>query len=126
MQSTGEKSVKAVTRIGAAAFLVPARIEQTELLDQGAGTQADVRANLEEMWRLNTLLGGLYSLTRHLNPLLQQAAQPLHIVDAGTGSGRLPIHLVRWARRHQLQLHIYPLDLSGRNLAVAQANIKSN
>ncbi|MBC8099294.1 MAG: methyltransferase domain-containing protein [Armatimonadetes bacterium] len=105
---------------------MPARFDQAELLDQGAGTEADVRANLAEMWRLNTLFGGLRSFTRYLQPRLQQAAQPLHIVDLGTGSGNLPTHLMRWAQQQHIQLQLYPFDLASRNLVIAQEQRSAN
>jgi ubiquinone/menaquinone biosynthesis C-methylase UbiE len=128
MQSTGKSINNASSSLstGPASFLVPERVDEPELLDQGAGNQADVRTNLEEMWRINVLFGGLRSLTYHLNPLLRKTTRPLRIVDVGTGSGRLPLYLMRLAQRHKLQVHIYPLDLSARNLAVAQENINSN
>jgi ubiquinone/menaquinone biosynthesis C-methylase UbiE len=109
--------------IGAASFLVPPRIDQAELLDQGEGSLEDVRANLDEMWRINQAFAGIRSLTQYLKPQLNQ---PMRIVDLGTGSGRLALHLLNWAKRHNLEMHVYPLDLSPRNLSIAQDNIQSN
>ena len=60
------------SNIGAASFLIPARKDQSELLDQNMGTMGDVRANLMEMWRINRYFGGIEALTSHLYPLLRQ------------------------------------------------------
>ena len=115
------------SKIGAPSFLIPPRIDQTELLDQGEGSLADVRANLQEMWRLNRAFAGVRSLTCHLKPQLHPQARPMRIVDLGTGSGGLALHLVSdWARENNLPVHVYPLDLSPRNLAVAQETVKSD
>lgn len=112
--------------IGLASFLVPARHDQTELLDQGEGSLEDVRANLEEMWQLNQAFAGVRSLTRYLQPQRHSHNYSMRIVDLGTGSGKLALHLMDWAKCHDLTLHVYPLDLSPRNLSVAQDNIKSH
>lgn len=98
------------------------RQTQEELLDQGVGSAADVRANLTEMWRLNRMLGGVTALTRHLFPLLARTTDPQHVVDLGTGSGELALHVVGWARAKPLDVRMWLLDVSARNLAVAQAN----
>lgn len=112
--------------IGTASFLVPSRSDQIELLDQGEGTREDVRTNLDEMWRINQAFAGLRSVTQCLNSQRHRTNQPMRIVDLGTGSGRLALHLMNWAKRRSLELYVYPLDLSSRNLSVAQDNIKAN
>lgn len=83
---------------------------------------ADVRDNLTEMWRLNRMLGGVSALTRHLFPLLARTHDPQQVVDLGTGSGELALHVAGWARVKQLDVRMWLLDVSARNLAVAQAN----
>lgn len=98
------------------------RQTQEELLDQGVGSPADVRENLTEMWRLNRILGGVSALTRHLFPLLARTREPQHVVDLGTGSGELALHVAGWARTKQLDVTMLLLDLSARNLVVAQEN----
>lgn len=98
------------------------RQTQEELLDQGVGSPADVRENLTEMWRLNRILGGVSALTRYLFPLLARTREPQHVVDLGTGSGELALHVAGWARAKQLDVTMLLLDLSARNLVVAQEN----
>jgi ubiquinone/menaquinone biosynthesis C-methylase UbiE len=111
--------------IGSASFLVPARIDQAELLDQGEGSLEDVRANFDEMWRINKAFAGVRSLTQYLNLQRHSPNQPVRIVDLGTGSGRLALYLQKWGQKHHLEIQVYPLDLSPRNLHIAQENIQS-
>jgi ubiquinone/menaquinone biosynthesis C-methylase UbiE len=111
-----------ISELGHASFLVPARKDQPELLDQNLGSPADVRSNLTEMWRLNRYFGGISALTRHLYPLLHQSLEPIRVVDLGTGSGEMAALLVRWAAQQHLPIRIGALDRSGRNLSVARDN----
>ena len=104
---------------------MPERVDAPELLDQDAGTLDDVRANLDEMWRLGAMLGGLRGLTAHLLPMIETAlanSETATVADLGTGGGRLPVYLAEWARRNRLNLQVFGLDLSARNLNIAQKN----
>src|SRR5450756_629237 len=65
------------------------RVDETEWLDQGRGSDADVDANLDEMWRINQRLGGLSALTRHLYPRLRATQAPCSVIDLGTGSAQV-------------------------------------
>ena len=115
------------TKIGAPLFLIPSRIDQAELLDQGEGSLADVRTNLQEMSRINRAFAGVRSITSHLKPEAHPDARPLRIVDLGTGSGQLAHHLVHdWARENNVQVQVYPVDLSPRNLSVARETVTSD
>ena len=98
------------------------RKDEPELLDQGIGSAADVRANLKEMWRLNRYFGGISSLTHHIYPMLQKCTEPVKIVDVGTGSGEMGSLFVDWGKQNHHQILIYALDKSGRNLVVAREN----
>lgn len=97
----------------------PPRTEETEWLDQGRGSEADVAANLEEMSRLNSWLGGLSALTRHLYPRLRAAGGPCLVLDLGTGSAKVPLAIARWAHAHQRMVTVTGIDWAERNLAVA-------
>lgn len=115
-----------INQIGARELLIPQRSDQPELLDQGAGSSADVEANLTEMWRLNRAFGGVSALTRHLFTILKRTEQPLRLVDVGTGSAEMAIYIARWASQNQRDVNMTALDISGRNLAVARKNTAVN
>ncbi|MBC8170717.1 MAG: methyltransferase domain-containing protein [Anaerolineae bacterium] len=114
-----------LAHIGAASWFMPARLDEPELLDQGIGSAADVSANLREMWQINRFFGGIQALTHYLYPRLRQRQEALCLVDLGTGSGEIPLLIARRAPRHPQSIKIYGLDLSGRNLAVAQEKVKT-
>lgn len=97
----------------------PGRIDQPEWLDLGYGTHADVERNLREMHVLNRLTGGVSALTAHLAPRVRGTAAPVQILDLGTGLGGAPLQLVRWAARQSVDLHVWAVDWSYRNLSCA-------
>lgn len=101
-------------------LLVPPRLDQEELLDQGAGTQADVRQSLDDLWRINRFLGGIPALTRHLFPRLCAVKGAVTIADIGTGSAEIPVLITRWAKRHDLQVRVVGLDFTARHLQIAR------
>jgi 2-polyprenyl-3-methyl-5-hydroxy-6-metoxy-1,4-benzoquinol methylase len=101
---------------------VPPRSTAPELLDLGMGSDLDVRENFADMWRINRYLGGMSALTRHLYPRLLAHEAVCTIADIGTGAGDIPAALVRWADAHGLNLHVWGVDSSARNLAVAKGN----
>jgi SAM-dependent methyltransferase len=112
-----------MSRIGRASGLTPVRVESSELLDEGAGTSADVAANLAEMWKLNLYLGGVHALTKYLYPRVPDSESLTTIVDLGTGSAQMLVAIARWARAHHVRIHCIGVDWAARNLAVARRNV---
>ncbi len=106
-------------------LLVPPRIEASELLDLGAGSAQDVEQNFADLWRINAYLGGLRAITAHLYPRLRQQKTPLNVIDIGSGSADIALQISQWSRRNQIDLRIWALDLSARNLAVAHRHTTS-
>jgi 2-polyprenyl-3-methyl-5-hydroxy-6-metoxy-1,4-benzoquinol methylase len=100
-------------------FLAPPRAEAQELLDMGAGTIQDVKANFADLWRINRYLGGFRAITTHLYPRLLAQSGALKITDVGTGSGDAAATIRQWADQRNIKLDCYGLDLSGRNLSIA-------
>ena len=99
-------------------LFVPRRTDTPELLDLGVGTDADVKANFADLWRINRYLGGLSALTQHVYPrLLKHEGSPT-LVDIGTGSGDIGAVIINWAHKHRIDLKLWGLDLSARNLAL--------
>ena len=103
-------------------LLVPPRVDSTELLDLGMGTDADVKANFADMWRINRYLGGVQAITRHLYARLLAQAGTTTLVDIGSGSGDIAGVIRRWASQHQLDLNLWGLDLSARNLLLTRSH----
>jgi methyltransferase family protein len=101
-------------------LLVPPRMDSQELLDLGAGSIQDVKANFADLWRINRYLGGLRAVTQHLYPRLQRSKERQLVVDIGTGSADIPAAIGRWASNRQIDLRLWGLDLSARHLALAQ------
>lgn len=124
---TNRNNTPSTPRIGDASFLVPARRDEPELLDLGEGTPAEVRASLYEVWRMNRLFGGVRALNLHLLPRLRQAstphADPVTVVDIGTGAAHYPAFLLRWAAKTGVQLRVYGLDCAPRNLEIAREQV---
>src|SRR6266852_850189 len=86
VQSIASSSHATIVLMSAIRLPQVPRVEEAEWLDQGRGSDADVAANLDEMWRLNRWLGGMSALTRHLYPRLRSSPGPCTVLDLGTGS----------------------------------------
>jgi 2-polyprenyl-3-methyl-5-hydroxy-6-metoxy-1,4-benzoquinol methylase len=100
---------------------MPARVDAPELLDMGVGTPDDVRDSLADLWRINRWMGGLDAITHYLYPRLIKSGGT--ILDIGTGSAQIPAAVARWSAARDLPVRILAVDLSARNLCVAQAHI---
>lgn len=119
MDSHQPNNQHAVIQIGKAQFLVPVRLEQIELLDQGIGTLHDVRQNLYEMWYMNKLFGGVRAVTQRLYTRLLKNKTPMWVADLGIGSGRLGREISDWASQNRIDVNMLLIDISSRHLAVA-------
>ena len=101
-------------------WLVPPRTNNDELLDLGVGTDEDVKANFADLGRINRYLGGLQAITQHLYPALLAQAGTTTLVDIGTGSGDIGLVITRWAQQQQIDLKVWGIDLSARNLVLTR------
>jgi SAM-dependent methyltransferase len=102
-------------------MFAPPQLNREELLDEGAGTLAEVRRSLRDIERINTFLGGAKPVCDATWHLLETAhMKSATIVDVGTGSADIPRRLVRGASRRNLKVQVVGLDLSTRHLRVAR------
>ncbi len=97
-------------------WFMPPRIDRPELLDMGHGTPSEVRRSLDDLRRINTWLGGTWSITRHLFPRLRASTGPATVLDVGAGSGEIAGHVAAWAARNQLDVRVIPLDITTKHL----------
>jgi hypothetical protein len=105
---------------------MPARIDTPELLDMDGGSDEDVKANFADMWRINRYLGGVQALTQHLYPRLLAQEGTTTLVDIGTGAGDIGAVISEWACRRGLNLNLWGLDLSARNLRLTRLLANAN
>jgi 2-polyprenyl-3-methyl-5-hydroxy-6-metoxy-1,4-benzoquinol methylase len=106
--------------VGRANWITPPRVDAPELLDMGVGEPADVAQSLADLWRINRFLGGVHSITTHLYPRLLAASGQVTCIDIGAGSGELAASVALGARRRGVDLRMIVVDLSARNLSLAQ------
>ena len=114
-------SIKRSGFFALSSMFVPPRIDSAELLDMGVGTDEDVKANFVDLWRINRYLGGLQAITRHLYPRLLAHVGTTTVVDIGTGSGDIGHVIARWAQQHRIDLKLWGVDLSARNLVLTRS-----
>ena len=88
-----------------------------EVLDGPDGDPATVRATLDDIARVNVLLGGSAAAAFGLRRLLDHAAgdRALTLLDVGAGSADIALHLARRARRRGVTLQ--PLALERHPIA---------
>ncbi len=109
--------------IGRAAFLVPPRIDQPEIMDLGEGTLADVRQTLDDLWRINRLLGAAFALNREIRPRIAGVEGQVVVLDLGAGGAHYAASLDKWAARNGYDVQVIALDFAKRTLDIAQDNI---
>jgi ubiquinone/menaquinone biosynthesis C-methylase UbiE len=97
-------------------FLTPPRADAPELLDMGFGTPEDVQRSMNDLWRVNTYLGGKWTITRHLYPRL---ACGMTVVDLGAGDAQIAAAVTRWAHQNDKTITVVPLDFSRRHMTNA-------
>lgn len=100
------------------------RREEPELLDGTYHDPAELAANFRDIRRVNRLLGGISTTMRHLPALIEAvpAGQPVTILDLATGSGDIPLAILRWARQHGRDVRIIASDVDEAILGLARAH----
>jgi SAM-dependent methyltransferase len=102
-------------------LLRPERRHALELLDTPAQVSADLPANLADIRRLNRWFGGAGLVCHHIHEafltrgphsVVTPAIPVISLLDVATGSADIPLALVRWGARHDLDLRVVALDSS--------------
>lgn len=89
------------------------RSNEAELMDGSDYTPDELIENLDDLRRVNRLLGGTGALTKHLFPMIEELnGGPVRLLDVGTGSADIPAKIVRWARARGIRIEFIVLDLN--------------
>jgi 2-polyprenyl-3-methyl-5-hydroxy-6-metoxy-1,4-benzoquinol methylase len=86
---------------------------------------ADPVVLLRSLWfirTVNRLLGYTRATLQHLEKMTPdwEKGQEIHILDVATGSGDIPLAILRWADRRGLRVRITAIDLHHQTLLAAQ------
>jgi ubiquinone/menaquinone biosynthesis C-methylase UbiE len=100
------------------------RREEPELLDDQDHNRTELAENFRDIRRVNRLLGGVSTTTRHLPRLLGTIppGRPVAILDLATGSGDIPVAILHWARRRGVPIEIIASDVDEAILDLARAH----
>lgn len=87
------------------------RVTSIELLDQGLDSREELARNLDDLWRINRLLGGV-ACSRHLLErfLDRVPRRTLRVLEVGAGDGRLAAQLRRDLDRRGIAAEFVVLD----------------
>src|SRR5256885_10902944 len=94
-----------------------------ELLDAPDTIPAPTLAhNLRDIRRVNRFAGGTSVVLRHLPELLADVPRgtTVTLLDIATGSGDIPLALVRWGKRKSFDVRVLATDVSEDVLAFAR------
>lgn len=89
------------------------RRHERELMDDRSIGGTELREALGQLRWINFLLGAARPTCEGVDRLWRQAGRPtsLSLIDVGAGSGEQNRWLLRWARRHGIDLQITLLDI---------------
>jgi 2-polyprenyl-3-methyl-5-hydroxy-6-metoxy-1,4-benzoquinol methylase len=103
------------------------RSHRLELLDAAHLDTKALWKNLDELAKINTLLGGYGPTLRALRQLVQKTTSPLagapwYILDVGCGGGDTLAQIYHWAQREHVPVKLTGLDLLPECIAYARKN----
>jgi 2-polyprenyl-3-methyl-5-hydroxy-6-metoxy-1,4-benzoquinol methylase len=90
-----------------------------EMMDRPQAVSSDLRADLENLRRLNQFFGS-YSLVRHFLQKWCKPREQLVLIDLCTGLGDIPRFIVDWSRSHRINIRILAVDFQSSTLQIAR------
>lgn len=93
------------------------RTVESELLDGDCGTPAEIAGALADLRRVNRWFGGVTTSERLVERVVNESAlRHFELLDVGSGSGDVPLALVRRFERRGVRLSATLLDQHGTHL----------
>ncbi len=93
------------------------RTVESELLDADCGTSAEIAGALADLRRVNRWFGGVTTSERLLERVVNESTlRRFELLDVGSGSGDVPLALVRRFERRGVRLSPTLLDQQGTHL----------
>jgi hypothetical protein len=101
------------------------RATATEFLDRPDCDPALAAASYRFMEMVNRRFGGIRMVRRFLatEGARRHVGGPLRVLDIGSGSCDIPLAVSRWARAHDIPLHVTCLEIAGHTVDIAQEQL---
>jgi len=101
------------------------RATATEFLDRPDCDPALAAASYRFMEMVNRRFGGIRMVRRFLatESARRHAGGPLRVLDIGSGSCDIPLAVSRWARAHDIPLHVTCLEIAGHTVDIAHEQL---
>jgi|SRR5208337_1984230 len=106
-------------------ILLPKRRDDPELIDLPSETynKSEFAESLADIRKVNRYLGDNHAILKVFSALASgfavSEAKLIRVLDVATGSADIPVAIVRWARRHGLNVVVTAVDVNP--LAVHEA-----
>jgi len=93
-------------------------------MDDPSADPAQLQRSLRFIRRINFFLGYTRATLRYLQRFSRswKRGQTIRVVDLGTGSGDIPLAILRWADRRGLDVRIVGVERHGATAAIAAAH----
>jgi len=100
------------------------RLYTKEWLDEEDVELAELERSLGEVWNVNRFLGGNPALFHHMDRLMKRMERKGHessitVLDVATGLADIPIALLEWSRRRNMDISIVGVDSHPRIVELA-------
>jgi ubiquinone/menaquinone biosynthesis C-methylase UbiE len=94
------------------------------MMDRPQPASAELRANLENLQRLNRYFGS-YALVLHFLRRWFRPGNAVRVIDFCTGSGDIPRFVVTWCRAYDVGIQITAVDFQPATLELAMEKSRS-
>jgi SAM-dependent methyltransferase len=90
-------------------------------MDEPEVDRRQLATSLADLRGVNRWLGGTRVVLRHLAAMTARLPSgELTVIDVATGSGDIPLHVARWARRRGMRARVVATDAHAGTLALAR------
>lgn len=103
------------------------RSNQREIMDAHDFKGEELEKTLEDLDRVNRLLGGYKVTLEGIDKILGSAcyAQPVTIIDVGCGNGSMLREVAKMGRRRGIKMKLLGIDISEHSIEIARKNSRN-
>jgi len=106
-------------------FWIPRQSQAAEWMDGDQYSDQDLDASLRDLYRINRYLGGHAVVIQNLSRLVKvKKLNRFSILDVATGSGDIPLEIVKWGRKQGYGISVLGIDKNLKTIEIARKSAK--